>query len=63
LLALAARSSGFEADGADKFVEIITFTRNTMAMAGQHDATFTLYPQLTPLQSRAFEFLQVAVNV
>jgi hypothetical protein len=43
--------------------DLATVTRNTMAMAGQPDATFTLYPQLTPVQARAFQLLDVDVNV
>lgn len=43
--------------------DLATVTRNTMAMVGQPEATFTLYPQLTPVQARAFQLLQVAVNV
>ena len=43
--------------------DLATVTRNTMAMVGQADATFTLYPQLTPVQARAFQLLEVAVNV
>jgi transposase len=43
--------------------DLATVTRNTMAMADQPDATFVLYPQLTPLQARAFKLLQVAVNL
>jgi transposase len=43
--------------------DLATVTRNTMAMAGQPDATFTLYPQLTPVQVRAFQLLEVAVNM
>ncbi len=43
--------------------DLATVTRNTMALAGQPDATCTLYPQLTPVQARAFELLAVAVNV
>jgi len=43
--------------------DLATVTRNTMAMAGQPDATFVLYPQLTPLQARAFQLLDVTVNV
>ena len=43
--------------------DLATVTRNTMAMAGQPEATFVLYPQLTPLQARAFKLLQVAVNL
>jgi hypothetical protein len=37
--------------------------QNTMAMDAQPDATFTLYPQLTPVQARAFQLLGVAVNL
>jgi transposase len=43
--------------------DLATVTRNTMAMARQPDATFTLYPQLTPVQVRAFQLLEVAVNM
>jgi hypothetical protein len=43
--------------------DLATVTRNTMALVGQPDATFTLYPQLTPVQARAFQLLEVAVNV
>ena len=43
--------------------DLATVTRNTMAMDGQHDATFVLYPQLTPVQARAFQLLGVAVNL
>jgi transposase len=43
--------------------DLATVTRNTMAMAGQPDATFMLYPQLTPVQARAFQLLGVAVNL
>jgi hypothetical protein len=43
--------------------DLATVTRNTMAMDGQHDATFVLYPQLTSVQARAFQLLDVAVNV
>jgi hypothetical protein len=43
--------------------DLATVTRNTMAMDGQHDATFVLYPQLTAVQARAFQLLDVAVNV
>jgi hypothetical protein len=34
--------------------------QNTMAMVGQPDATFMLYPNLTPVQARAFQLLDVA---
>ena len=43
--------------------DLATVTRNTMAMDGRPDATFTLYPQLTPVQARAFQLLDVAVNL
>jgi hypothetical protein len=43
--------------------DLATVTRNTMAMAAQPDATFVLYPQLTPVQARAFQLLAVAVNL
>ena len=43
--------------------DLATVTRNTMAMADQPDATFVLYPQLTPIQARAFKLLEVAVNL
>jgi hypothetical protein len=42
--------------------DLATVTRNTMAMADQRDATFVLYPQLTPVQAKAFQLLDVAVN-
>src|SRR5262249_21031546 len=41
---------------------LATITRNIMAMNGQQ-STFTLYPQLTPVQARAFQLLGVAVNL
>ena len=43
--------------------DLATVTQNTMAMVGQPDATFVLYPQLTPVQARAFQLLDVAVNL
>src|SRR6516162_6326232 len=43
--------------------DLATITRNIMTMKGQRDATFTLYPQLTPIQARAFQLLGVAVNL
>jgi Transposase DDE domain len=43
--------------------DLATVTRNTMAMAAQPNATFVLYPQLTPVQARAFKLLEVAVNL
>ena len=39
-----------------------TVTRNTMAVTKAKDATFVLYPKLTPAQGRAFDLLGVAVN-
>ncbi len=41
-------------------VELGTFTRNTMALAATPSDTFQLYPQPTPVQTRAFELLHVA---
>jgi hypothetical protein len=43
--------------------DLATVTRNTMAMVDQPDATFVLYPQLTQVQARAFQLLEVAVNL
>jgi hypothetical protein len=43
--------------------DLATVTRNTMAMDSHHDATFVLYPQLAPVQARAFQLLDVAVNL
>jgi transposase len=43
--------------------DLATVTQNKMAMVGQPDATFVLYPQLTPVQARAFQLLDVAVNL
>jgi hypothetical protein len=43
--------------------DLATVTRNTMALNAQPDATFTLYPQLTEVQTRAFQLLGVAVNL
>jgi Transposase DDE domain len=43
--------------------DLATVTRNTMAINAQPDATFVLHPQLTPLQARAFQLLDVTVNV
>lgn len=42
--------------------ELATFTRNTMAPASAPEDAFLLYPQPTPLQSRAFELLGVALR-
>jgi hypothetical protein len=38
-------------------------SRNTMAMVGQPDATFVLYPQPTPVQARAFKLLEITANL
>jgi transposase len=43
--------------------DLATVTRNTMGLGGQSGATFTLYPQLTEVQARAFQLLGVAVNL
>jgi hypothetical protein len=42
--------------------DLATVTQNTMAMPDQADATFTLYPQFTPVQTKAFQLLGAAVN-
>jgi transposase len=42
--------------------DLATVTHNTMAMADSPDATFVLYPQLTPVQARAFQLLDVPVK-
>ena len=39
--------------------DLATVTRNTMAMTASPDATFVIYPQLTPVQARAFQLLGV----
>jgi hypothetical protein len=43
--------------------DLATVTHNTMAMADQPDITFTLYPQLTPVQTRALHLLGVGVSL
>lgn len=43
--------------------DLATVTRNTMAMASSPDATFLIYPQLTPVQARAFELLGVNIKL
>jgi hypothetical protein len=35
--------------------DLATVTRNVMAMDGAPEASFVLYPQLTPVQDRAFQ--------
>src|SRR6516225_2481754 len=42
--------------------DLATITRNIMALNAQSDATFTLYPQLSEVQARAFQLLCVAVK-
>jgi hypothetical protein len=39
--------------------ELATFTRNTMIFTEQPEASFVLYPELTPTQARAFQLLGV----
>jgi hypothetical protein len=77
IVAKAERSDAAEAKVATKRTEdglvvhsfrsllgdLATVTRNIMALDAQPDATFTLYPQLTEVQSRAFQLLGVAVNL
>jgi hypothetical protein len=43
--------------------DLATVTHNTMAMNGNPDATFVLYPQLTPTQARAIELLHVRLKL
>ena len=43
--------------------DLATLTRNTMAMTQSLDATFVLYPKLTPAQDRAFQLLGVPVKL
>jgi hypothetical protein len=43
--------------------DLATVTQNTMAMVGQPDATFVLYPKLTPIQARALNLLGVGLSV
>ena len=40
-----------------------TVTRNVMAINGAPEASFVLYPQLTPVQDRAFQLLDLGVKV
>ena len=39
--------------------DLATVTRNVMAMDGAPEASFVLYPQLTPVQDRAFQLLDL----
>jgi hypothetical protein len=43
--------------------DLATVTRNVMAIDGAPEASFVLYPQLTPLQDRAFQLLDLGVKV
>ncbi len=43
--------------------DLATVTRNVMAMAQSPDATFVLYPKLTPVQDRAFQLLDVPIRL
>ena len=40
-----------------------TITRNIMAVETKPDATFVLYPNLTPVQERVFQLLEVPVRL
>ncbi len=42
--------------------ELATFSRNTAAIGAAPEETFLLYPQMTPLQTRAFELLGLAAR-
>jgi hypothetical protein len=43
--------------------DLATVTRNVMAMDGAPEASFVLYPQLTSVQDRAFQLLDLGVKV
>jgi hypothetical protein len=43
--------------------DLAAVTRNIMAMAQSPDASFVLYPKLTPAQDRAFQLLSVPVKL
>jgi hypothetical protein len=43
--------------------DLATFTRNTMGMTESPDATFLLYPELTRVQERAFQLLEVPTKL
>jgi len=43
--------------------DLATVTRNTMAMADSPKASFLLYPELTPVQQRAFHLLGVPIRL
>jgi transposase len=42
---------------------LATVTQNTMAMVGEPGTAFVLYPQLTAVQARAFQLLEVTVKM
>jgi hypothetical protein len=43
--------------------DLATVTQHTMAMVGEPGAAFVLYPQLTAVQARAFQLLEVTVKM
>jgi hypothetical protein len=43
--------------------DLATVTQNTMAMVGEPGTAFVLYPQLTAVQARAFQLLEVTVKM
>jgi hypothetical protein len=43
--------------------DLATVTRNTMAMAQSPQATFVLYPKLTPVQDRVFQLLGFQIRL
>jgi len=43
--------------------DLATVTRNTMTMANSPEHSFLLYPQLTPVQQRAFDLLGVLIKL
>src|SRR5205807_9697946 len=43
--------------------DLATVTHNTMATVDHPDATFVLYPQLTNVQARVFQLLDVPVRL
>jgi transposase len=43
--------------------DLATVTRNTMAMAASPDTTFVIYPEPTPVQTRAFRLLGCAIRM
>jgi hypothetical protein len=57
-LEFASRFHSFRSLLAD----LATMTRNVMAMDGAPEASFVLYPQLTPVQDR-FQLLDLGVKV